>query len=56
MIIMAYAKTEEGAKKRVALKRALRKKGIAVKNNTTTANLKKMYKHAFPGKKFPETS
>lgn len=51
---MAYAKTQAAAKKRVALKRALRKKGIAVKNNTTTANLKKMYRVAFPGKSFPK--
>ena len=50
---MAYAKTQADAKKRVALKRALRKTGIAVKNNTTTANLKKMYKAAFPGRSYP---
>lgn len=50
---MVYAKTQAGARTRVALKRALRKKGISVKKNTTTVNLKKMFKDAFPGKPYP---
>lgn len=51
---MAYAKTEKGAQQRVAQKRALRKKGVRVKNNTTTVNLKKMYKARYPGKPYPK--
>lgn len=41
------------AQKRVALKRAIRIKGITVKNDMPTKKLQAVYKALYPGKKYP---
>lgn len=41
---MGYAKTESSAKRRVAMKRALRKIGVSLNSNITTAKLEELYK------------
>ena len=40
---MSYAKTEAGAKRRVAMKRALRRKGISIESDITTSELDRLY-------------
>ena len=41
---MSYAKTEAGAKRRVAMKRAIRRLGIKVPSDITNELLEKMYR------------
>ena len=41
---MGYAKTEEGAKRRVAMKRALRRKNVSVDNDITNKALEALYR------------
>lgn len=41
---MGYARTEASAKRRVAMKRAIRRLGVDVKSDVTTKNLEKMYR------------
>lgn len=41
---MGYAKTSAGAKRRVAMKRALRRLGVSIKSDTTTTELVKLYR------------
>ena len=51
---MAKLTTQEIAQKRVAIKRALRIKGVTVKANMPTKLLQKMYKDLYPGKNYPK--
>jgi len=51
---MAYAKTQTGAQKRVALKRAIRAKGVSVASHAPTKKLKSLYKALYPGRKYPK--
>ena len=41
---MGYAKTEAGAKRRVAMKRALRRLGVNVQSDATTKDLETLYR------------
>ena len=41
---MGYAKTEASAKRRVAMKRALRRIGVSLDSDITTAKLEALYK------------
>lgn len=41
---MGYAKSEAGAKRRVAMKRALRRLGVSLDSDITTAKLEILYR------------
>lgn len=40
---MGHARTEKGAKRRISMKRALRRKGIDVKSDITNKKLEELY-------------
>lgn len=50
---MGYARTQKGAKYRVALKHGIRRVGISVKPKTTTKKLEKLYRRNV-SKKLPK--